>query len=464
MKSKYVFGMICALFVLTCLLLTGCGGGGSSDAAPAAAAAPPAPVVLSVVDVSANLAAHNTTGVPWATGTTSATRAGFDITWLDRNITGNRLYLANRGTGTPAAFGTGRIWVFNTTDDTIVPAGVGGNYFISGFQGTKPPGPQGQANHGPNGILVASGHDASGNFFKELWAGDGSGNVSVVNLTNDASPGYGITSTIATGGAYRADELAYDPTHDIIMIGVDQENGTNGGFTNPTLVFIDRHTKTVFPVGGRITYDGHAQAGMPWGTHWPLAPTFDLGGGMEQPVWDAPYYYQSVPFTTDASGNLPNGPGIGGEVDVIDPSPLRIGLPPNLVARYFLTGCTPAGLALGPSHHMIVACGDSVTGGGPKSIIFDNQTGTVLATITQVGGADMAWYNPGNSRYYIAAQTCPATAVCGGPVVGEIDALTNTWIRNIPTGTGAHVIAVDPDNDHIYVPISAANGVKVFKP
>jgi len=78
------------------------------------------------------------------------------------------------------------------------------------------------------------------------------------------------------------------------------------------------------------------------------------------------------------------------------------------------------------------------------------QCGDVLATVTQVGGSDEVWFNPGDKHYYLAANSNP-----GGPVPGVIDAETNTWIQNVPTFTGAHSVAANPINNHIFVPLRA---------
>ena len=46
------------------------------------------------------------------------------------------------------------------------------------------------------------------------------------------------------------------------------------------------------------------------------------------------------------------------------------------------------------------------------------------------------------------------------PVLGVIDAGSNKWIANLPTGTGAHSVAVDPGNNRVYVP--TPEGIAVF--
>jgi len=65
-----------------------------------------------------------------------------------------------------------------------------------------------------------------------------------------------------------------------------------------------------------------------------------------------------------------------------------------------------------------------------------------------VGGADEVWFNEGDNRFYVAARDNP-----GGPVLGVIDAVTNTWIENVSTAFNAHSVAADRKNNHIFVPL-----------
>jgi hypothetical protein len=120
----------------------------------------------------------------------------------------------------------------------------------------------------------------------------------------------------------------------------------------------------------------------------------------------------------------------------------------------------PAGLALGSEQHLLVGCsGGAIRAGFPaKTIIMDARDGSVVATITQVGGSDEVWYNPGDDRFYLAASGMTSDGTKTGtstPVLGVIDAEEGTWLFNVPTSVGAHSLAVDPSTNHAFVPLRA---------
>jgi DNA-binding beta-propeller fold protein YncE len=135
----------------------------------------------------------------------------------------------------------------------------------------------------------------------------------------------------------------------------------------------------------------------------------------------------------------------------------------KLVATHPTPACNPAGLAVGPQGRLLVGCGAISAGAHAQVHVMDARDGRIIATITQVGATDEVWYNPGDNRYYLAARNMTATGMKGGlltPVLGVIDASTNQWITNVPTGTGAHSVAVDPTTNRTYVPVPT--GIAVF--
>ena len=83
-----------------------------------------------------------------------------------------------------------------------------------------------------------------------------------------------------------------------------------------------------------------------------------------------------------------------------------------------------------------------------------NHTGNVLAIISGSAGpisGDEIWYNPGDGKVYFGATN-----------VAVVDTSTNQFLGYV-TNSGGHSIAVDPNNNNIYVPVTGV-GIKVFQP
>jgi hypothetical protein len=139
-----------------------------------------------------------------------------------------------------------------------------------------------------------------------------------------------------------------------------------------------------------------------------------------------------------------------GTVDVINPN---LGSPngPFVENSFRMPNCMPTSIVQGPGNDFLVGCGDhDGEAFPPNEYIIDGTSGQILATITNVGGVDETWYNPGDNRYYLAARDMP-----NGPVLGVIDAKTRTWLVNVTTNSNSHSIAVDSTNNHVFVPLQA---------
>ena len=106
---------------------------------------------------------------------------------------------------------------------------------------------------------------------------------------------------------------------------------------------------------------------------------------------------------------------------------------------------------------------------------MDSRNGHLVATITQVGGSDEVWYDSndpfcggGQGCYYTASNRWTSNGLKGGsrtPVLGIIDAGTNTWLQNVATSVDSHSVAADPNNNHVYVPLDRSatdGGIGVF--
>ncbi len=254
---------------------------------------------------------------------------------------------------------------------------------------------------GPDGIVAVGS--------KTFWAGNGDSTVKVVDVESHA-----IVASISTGGRKRVDEMAYDARDGLVIV-------VNNADKPPFLTFIGSRSHKIL---GKIVLD-HAT------------------DGAEQPAWDpvTGMIYLSIPVIDHVDAN--------GAVAVINPRTRK------LVKMFAVDKCMPAGLAVGPHGHLLVGCSDDAVAAGfpAKSLVLDARSGKVIATIDQVGGSDEVWYDPKMHNYYLAAGGNP-----GGPVLGVIDALTNRWVANLPTGPHAHSVAADPVSGRVFVPIQAAKG------
>ncbi len=281
------------------------------------------------------------------------------------------------------------------TDTLLEPIGVG---MFAGFTGRN-------ATSGPDGVLEA--HN-----LHQLWVGDGGSRVHVFNATSGQRVDTISTAKCPTPGCnkLRADELAYDPKDHLIVIANDEDDP-------PYLTF--------------ISTEDHSVQGF---LDFP-----DARDGLEQPVWDRKTHmiYQAVPESVANPG---------GEIAVVDPQTRTVtAIFPITDEDGVPTRCNPHGLAIGPHFNMLVGCAARVPA---QSIVIDLRDGSTVAVIRQVGASDEVWYNPGDKNYYLAASNDPR-----GPSLGIIDARTNTWIQNVPTNRGAHSVAANRANRHIYVPM-----------
>jgi len=139
-----------------------------------------------------------------------------------------------------------------------------------------------------------------------------------------------------------------------------------------------------------------------------------------------------------------------GCIDEIDP---RLGNPngPVVVNSFVVQNCMPTSIVQGPGNNFLVGCGDHDGEAFPPNLyVIDGTSGAIISEITNVGGVDEVWYNSGDNRYYVAARDMP-----NGPVMGVIDAKTNTWLQNVTTNSNSHSIAVDSGNNHAFVPLQA---------
>ena len=204
----------------------------------------------------------------------------------------------------------------------------------------------------------------------------------------------------------RADELELDPVDHIILVGFPEPEA--GGTPFAALISSDPPYTVLATI------------------------TFPNAGGIEQPVWD--------PALKRFLLNVPsNPPAFAGEIAVINP------LTAN-VENTYTTNCGGAGLALGPLQHLLVGCGD-----GPD-LIMDATNGNILTTFlaADVANSDEVWFNPGDFNFYASSNFRTAS-----PALAVIDAVTDTFLQDLPTAFGSHSVAAFQENNHVFVPIQA---------
>jgi hypothetical protein len=349
----------------------------------------------------------------------------YDIAFFDG--TTQLMYLADRSNAS--------VDIFSAKDNTFVGR-IGGSgtmpHLFVGIQ-PQPVNPAAVNNDisGPDGVVVANFGGS-----KQLWAGDGPSLLKGFDLTQPGSPQLAGTP-INTGAVppTRVDEMAFDPRDHLLLVA-------NNAADPPFATLVDTSTKAIVT---KITFDGKtvAQGGDGHG-----AP--NATNGIEQAVWDPSHggrFFISIPQL--------NGSGPGG-VAMIDPVTGNVTKVYDLAALSggSVTACSPAGLALGTGGKLMVGCGVA-----SQSILLDpnaNGGNGSIKTFPQVSGEDMVWFDPTSQRYFLAARLNP-----GGPVLGVIDGLTETFLQNIRTTPGDHSVAVDPVSGEVFVPFGGSFGSAV---
>ena len=262
---------------------------------------------------------------------------------------------------------------------------------------------------GPNGVAFDPQK-------KQLWAADGDSTVKVIDVAAEPPK---IIASISTGGQKRADELGIDTKDGVVLVG-------NNADKPSYVTFIS--TKPDHAILGKVE--------MP-----------DASDGIDQPLYvpETGMFYASVPIWKEDKNH--------GGLAVIDPKTLK------MVKLIPIDDCGPLGLAQGPGTKVIVGCSAgsktrTPTMPNPATVIIDVATEKVVKVIHELGGQDEVWYNPTARQYYTASRDLPT-----GPVLGVIDADTDTFVASIPTSENAHSVAADSKNGAIFVPLTAGNPV-----
>jgi hypothetical protein len=158
--------------------------------------------------------------------------------------------------------------------------------------------------------------------------------------------------------------------------------------------------------------------------------------------------------------NLPEINGSGhGAVVVFDPKTMK-------AVTFFeilpLAACAgPQGMAIGPHNQILLGCNAASPNGTFNSVIINENSGAIIATLANEGGTDEVWFNPGDGHYFLGQSgICGACAAGSFQALGVVDAVKHSVDQSIPTvdGTGrAGSVAADPNTNKVFVPIRANN-------
>ncbi len=335
--------------------------------------------------------------------------------------------------------------------------------------------------NGPDGVITfVTGSD------HELWVGDstapdGSGNIhgqvwSFTIPSSSSSPPTTLFAPVSTDCGptgvtllnadptvfsavqcppqpwERADEGAYDPKDNLIMIANPHPAaGTAAGKAfGPYVTFIDAGTGNIL-----------AQMIFPQAT-----------GGLEQSVWDpvSQSFFMNLPqdsdFSTDANGNPVGGVA---QITITGTKPLSatvIAFPTQVPGPPTANiSCEGNGLALNASvspEQLLIGCSAAnplptkVGKPGAFSLVMKTDGTPVAAPAT--GGSDEVWWDEGDDTFYLAEifasfATVPPGVTSTTPALGVIDGSSNGVVTQIGTSFPAHTVAADSNNDHVFMPM-----------
>jgi hypothetical protein len=340
----------------------------------------------------------------------SAGLFSFDISYFDS--TTQLDYVADRPNAS--------IDVFSAATNSFVGRidGTGANAFV---------GNTGMPDTGPNGVVVINQPGQH-----VVYGGDGNSTVKGFNIAGGAPV---IGSPIVTGlpAQGRADEMAFDPASNILVVANDH------GTPSPFISLIDTTTNTIVK---QIVFNG--ASGTPNATN-----------GIEQPAWNpnTGRFYISVPQI----GASPDPGGIA----VVDPVAGTVTKVFDL-ANFGITACGPTGLALGVGNQLMIGCSNN------QSIIFDptanGGNGALIKTFPQATGVDELAFDPSLDLFFLASSA-------NG--ISVIDAIGDVFLQQLTTGfAGSHSVSVDPVSNEVFVPVRntltiagcATGCIEVFSP
>jgi hypothetical protein len=285
---------------------------------------------------------------------------------------------------------------------------------------------------GPNGAVIDNNN--------HLWAGDGpasdcstgacrcfaSETTSMVKeYTLAVSSGAtGRLACLDTGGQFRADEMAFDPRDDLLLVANDADGFLSLINTTGTASIVDKF------------FYADNDVGKPASARGVSTP----GGGIEQPVWDPQqgFFYLALPQGTTV-----------GRVDVFNPKSGRL----VFLRSIDVSGCVngPSGLAINTSDELLGACDNGAA-------LIDANSGkiSIIGSDATTGGADEIWFDGGTNAWYLST---PGQ-------LGVVSAGPGHAVQDAPhPGCCGHSVAAytaSTSQSFIFDPNSAATGISVF--
>lgn len=324
--------------------------------------------------------------VPWAPGTPSST---------DQSAIYNGTYYLSDRTNKG-------VHVVSLANETQIG-------FIGGFVTGLVNGSLSSSISGPDGIVILANRN-------EMYVGDGDGTVKVINLFTNT-----IVANVSTGSKKRADEFAYNPSTQIVVV-------TNANESPPMVNILNATSHSTI---GNISFSG--------------------ASGLEQPAFNPgdSQFYISVPETTGAPG---------GAVQMINVIKGSLSIAKTLP----IPSCAPAGIVFGPANQVFIGCSGSQTSsfGYSASYIMDVTTGSIIANISGITGSDQVTYSAKTGYYYASAYLNTVNGV-PTPILAVI-AANGTVLQKIATdNVTAHAVSVDERTGNMVVPVKA-KGIQIY--
>ena len=245
-----------------------------------------------------------------------------------------------------------------------------------------------------------------------------------------------VASSVNTGGTGRADELAFDPRDNVILV-------INNADTPPFGTLISVSPACQLSVVKQIVLNA--------------ANGVNATNGAEQPVWQGP----SAAFPVGKFFvSIPQFDGVASRGGV-----LQLSATGTIDGIYQVNFCSPAGLTNGPNGDLLVGCNTVFDTAGnacttvvatasstprivppictgiahPQEAICNPGRGCSasngsLVSVSGVGGGDEVWFNSGDGNYYVTAGNDPAVPVLGVIASGASTTATpNTLTHRVPT-------------------------------